>query len=89
MHKTWRLNERHYGALTGLDKQSTVEKHGDEMVQKWRRSYSIPPPSLDTSSEYYPGNDVKYKGVPKEDLPLAESLELTAARVLPEWESTI
>ncbi|CAI5743275.1 unnamed protein product [Peronospora destructor] len=89
VHKMWRLNERHYGALTGLDKQSTVEKHGAEKVLEWRRSYNIPPPVLDTSSEYYPGNDVKYKGIPKEHLPLAESLELTAARVLPEWESTI
>ncbi|CAH0481863.1 unnamed protein product [Peronospora belbahrii] len=89
VHKTWRLNERHYGALTGLDKQSTVEKHGAEKVLEWRRSYNIPPPNLDTSSEYYPGNDVKYKDVPTKDLPFAESLALTAARVLPEWENTI
>ncbi|KAL4106074.1 hypothetical protein PRIC1_004128 [Phytophthora ramorum] len=89
VHKTWRLNERHYGALTGLDKQATVEKHGAEKVLEWRRSYNIPPPDLDTASEYYPGNDIKYKDVPKEELPLAESLELTAARVLPEWQSTI
>ncbi|ETP49356.1 hypothetical protein F442_05109 [Phytophthora nicotianae P10297] len=61
--KTWRLNERHYGALTGLDKQATVEKHGAEKVLEWRRSYNIPPPDLDTSSEYYPGNDIRYKDV--------------------------
>lgn len=87
--KTWRLNERHYGALTGLDKQETVDKHGKEQVLIWRRSYDIPPPKLDTSSEYYPGNDVRYHGIPKTELPLAESLELTAARVLPEWNSKI
>ncbi|KAI9914116.1 hypothetical protein PsorP6_004922 [Peronosclerospora sorghi] len=89
VHKTWRLNERHYGALTGLDKQATVEKHGAEKVLEWRRSYNIPPPDLDTSSEYYPSNDIKYKDVPKKELPRAESLELTATRVLPEWEKTI
>uniref|UniRef100_M4BQ04 Phosphoglycerate mutase n=1 Tax=Hyaloperonospora arabidopsidis (strain Emoy2) TaxID=559515 RepID=M4BQ04_HYAAE len=89
VHKTWRLNERHYGALTGLDKQATVEKHGAEKVLEWRRSYDIPPPALDPASEFYPGNDVKYQAVPKAQLPLAESLELTAARVLPEWHNTI
>uniref|UniRef100_A0AAV1UED3 Phosphoglycerate mutase n=1 Tax=Peronospora matthiolae TaxID=2874970 RepID=A0AAV1UED3_9STRA len=89
VHKTWRLNERHYGALTGLDKQATVEKHGAEKVLEWRRSYDIPPPELDPASEFYPGNDVKYRAVPKAQLPLAESLELTAARVLPEWHNTI
>jgi 2,3-bisphosphoglycerate-dependent phosphoglycerate mutase len=89
VHKTWRLNERHYGALTGLDKKETVDKHGADQVKVWRRSYNIPPPQLDTSSEYYPGNDVRYQSLPKEDLPLAESLELTAARVLPEWNASI
>ncbi|KAI9922745.1 hypothetical protein PsorP6_002178 [Peronosclerospora sorghi] len=89
VHKTWRLNERHYGALTGLDKQATVEKHGAKKVFEWRRSYSITPPDLDTSSEYYLGNDIKYKEVPKEELSRAESLELTPTRVLPEWLKTI
>jgi 2,3-bisphosphoglycerate-dependent phosphoglycerate mutase len=89
VHKTWRLNERHYGALTGLDKKETVDKHGADKVLQWRRSYNIPPPQLDTDSEYYPGNDVRYQDVPTAELPLSESLELTAARVLPEWESTI
>ncbi|KAI9913542.1 hypothetical protein PsorP6_006039 [Peronosclerospora sorghi] len=89
VHKTWRLNERHYGALTGMDKRATVEKHGAEKVLEWRRSYSIPPPDLDTSSEYYPGNDIKYKDVPKEELPRTGSLELTATRVLPEWEKPL
>ncbi|TMW62454.1 hypothetical protein Poli38472_005072 [Pythium oligandrum] len=87
--KTWRLNERHYGALTGLDKKETVDKHGKDQVMIWRRSYDIPPPELDTSSEYYPGNDVRYQGLPKEDLPLSESLKITAERVLPEWNNTI
>lgn len=85
----WRLNERHYGALTGLDKKETAEKHGPEQVLKWRRSYSIPPPQLDESSEYYPGNDVRYQHLPKEFLPRSESLELTAERVLPEWNENI
>lgn len=89
VNKTWRLNERHYGALTGLDKKETVDKHGADQVKVWRRSYNIPPPELDTSSEYYPGNDVRYKDLPKEVLPLAESLELTSARVLPEWDANI
>lgn len=85
----WRLNERHYGALTGLDKKETVEKHGAEKVLEWRRSYNIPPPQLEKTSEYYPGNDVRYKNLPEADLPLSESLELTAERVLPEWNGTI
>ncbi|CAI5736872.1 unnamed protein product [Hyaloperonospora brassicae] len=89
VHKTWRLNERHYGALTGLDKQATVEQHGAEKVLEWRRSYDVPPPALDPASESYPGHDVKYRDVPAAELPLAESLELTAARVLPEWHNTI
>ncbi|TYZ62356.1 hypothetical protein PybrP1_001855 [[Pythium] brassicae (nom. inval.)] len=87
--KTWRLNERHYGALTGLDKKETVDKHGADQVKVWRRSYNIPPPQLDTSSKFYPGNDVRYQSLPKEVLPLSESLELTAARVLPEWDANI
>lgn len=85
----WRLNERHYGALTGLDKKETVEKHGAEQVLQWRRSYNIPPPQLEKTSEYYPGNDVRYKNLPEADLPLSESLELTAERVLPEWDGSI
>jgi 2,3-bisphosphoglycerate-dependent phosphoglycerate mutase len=89
VNTSWRLNERHYGALTGLDKKETTEKHGEAQVLKWRRSYNIPPPQLDTSSEYYPGNDVRYKALTKKDLPLSESLELTAKRVLPEWNDNI
>jgi len=89
VHKCWRLNERHYGALQGLDKKATVEKHGADQVQIWRRSYDVPPPACDESSEFYPGNDRRYKDVPKEELPTAESLKLTEARVLVEWNSTI
>ena len=85
----WRLNERHYGALQGLDKQQTVEKHGKEQVMVWRRSYDIPPPPIDESSEYFPGNDVMYKDVPKGDLPKAESLKLTEERFMPDWENVL
>mmetsp|Transcript_28794 Transcript_28794/g.41235 ORF Transcript_28794/g.41235 Transcript_28794/m.41235 type:complete len:310 (-) Transcript_28794:150-1079(-) len=83
---TWRLNERHYGALQGLNKQETVEKHGKDQVLVWRRSYDIPPPALDESSEYYPGNDPRYKDVPKELLPFTESLKLTEERFMVDWE---
>merc|ERR1719171_2272291 len=89
VHKCWRLNERHYGALQGLDKKATVEKHGADQVQVWRRSYDVPPPAIDESSEYYGGNDRRYKDVPKEEIPLTESLKITEARVLVEWNNTI
>ncbi|KAI9914869.1 hypothetical protein PsorP6_007234 [Peronosclerospora sorghi] len=65
VHKTWRLNESHYGALTGLDKQATVEKHDAEKVLEWRGSYNITPPDLDTSSEYYPGNYINLRALVK------------------------
>ena len=81
--KDWRLNERHYGALTGLNKQETRDKHGDEQVHIWRRSFDTPPPELDRSSDYHPVNDDKYKGIDEALLPGAESLELTTGRVLP------
>lgn len=85
---TWRLNERHYGALQGLNKQETVEKHGKDQVLVWRRSYDIPPPALDETSEHYPGNDARYKDVPKELLPFTESLKLTEERFMVDWEET-
>ncbi|KAG5174957.1 histidine phosphatase superfamily [Tribonema minus] len=85
----WQLNERHYGGLTGLDKQETVAKHGKEQVLVWRRSYDIPPPALDTSSEHYPGNDDKYAALPRDKLPRTESLATTLERVLPYWEAEI
>ncbi|KAJ8598091.1 hypothetical protein CTAYLR_005566 [Chrysophaeum taylorii] len=87
--KAWQLNERHYGMLQGLDKKETVAKHGSDQVQIWRRSYDVPPPPLDESSEYYPGNDVRYQYLDKKCLPFTESLELTAARVVPYWQQVI
>ena len=84
--KDWRLNERHYGGLTGLDKQETREKHGDEQVHIWRRSFDIPPPVLEAGSEFDLASDPRYAGIA---IPDTESLKLTIERVLPYWESTI
>ncbi|OQR86848.1 2,3-bisphosphoglycerate-dependent phosphoglycerate mutase [Achlya hypogyna] len=89
VHHHWRLNERHYGLLTGLDKNETVQKHGKEKVLMWRRSYDIPPPQLDTSNEYYPGHDRRYRDLDTKDLPLSESLKMTAERVMPTWRESI
>ena len=86
---SWRLNERHYGSLQGLDKAETVEKHGKDQVQVWRRSYDVPPPDVAGDSEHHPANDAKYCHVPPAKLPAAESLEMTRARVLPYWNGTI
>mmetsp|Transcript_24367 Transcript_24367/g.23415 ORF Transcript_24367/g.23415 Transcript_24367/m.23415 type:complete len:308 (-) Transcript_24367:252-1175(-) len=83
----WKLNERHYGALQGLNKQETVDKHGKEQVLIWRRSYDIPPPAIeDESDENYPGNDPRYANVDKAELPFTESLKLTEARFMVDWE---
>jgi 2,3-bisphosphoglycerate-dependent phosphoglycerate mutase len=84
--KDWRLNERHYGGLTGLDKAETAAKHGDEQVKIWRRSYDIPPPELPPGGEYDFGADRRYAGA---TLPTTESLKTTLDRVLPYWESDI
>jgi len=84
--KDWRLNERHYGGLTGLNKQETRDKHGDEQVHIWRRSFDTPPPPMEPGSEYDPGADPRYEGI---DVPNTESLKLTIERVLPYWESSI
>jgi len=81
--------QRHYGALQGLNKKETVDKHGIEQVNIWRRSYDIPPPPVDKSSEHYPGNDPKYADVDKSVLPVTESLKTTKARFLPLWENEI
>jgi 2,3-bisphosphoglycerate-dependent phosphoglycerate mutase len=89
VHKTWRLNERHYGSLQGLDKSETAAKFGEEQVKVWRRSYSDPPPALTPDDERYPGHDPRYAGLPKADLPLTESLKDTVARFLPYWHQTI
>jgi 2,3-bisphosphoglycerate-dependent phosphoglycerate mutase len=85
----WRLNERHYGALQGLDKAETTAKHGEEKVTLWRRSYDVPPPAYDASHPYFVGNDRRYAGLPKGALPLTESTKTTGDRVLPFWLSTL
>ena len=87
--KHWRLNERHYGALQGLNKAETAALHGEDQVKIWRRSYDTPPPELETSDERNPKFDRRYAGIPEEDLPLSESLELTVRRVVPYWCSLV
>ncbi len=84
--KDWRLNERHYGGLTGLNKQETRDKHGEEQVHIWRRSFDVPPPALEPGSAFDLASDPRYAGI---DIPHTESLKLTIERVLPYWESTI
>jgi 2,3-bisphosphoglycerate-dependent phosphoglycerate mutase len=86
---SWRLNERHYGALQGLDKAQTVEKHGAAQVKLWRRSYDIPPPPLGWDDPRHPRFDPRYADVDAASLPAAESLKDTLSRVLPYWESRI
>ena len=88
-YKHWRLNERHYGALQGLNKAQTTGKYGEDQVKIWRRSYDIPPPALTTDDDRYPGRDPRYADLHKEDIPLAESLKDTIARTLPYWHETI
>jgi len=85
----WRLNERHYGALQGLNKQETVAKHGKEQVLIWRRSYDIPPPPIEEDSVYFPGNDPMYKDVPRNVLPKTESLKLTEERFMEDWVNVL
>ncbi len=89
VHREWRLNERHYGALQGLNKAETAEKHGDEQVLIWRRSYDIPPPAMSTSDIAYAGKDRRYSGLNESDIPLTECLKDTVARFLPLWEKVI
>ena len=84
--KDWRLNERHYGGLTGLDKAETAAKHGEDQVKVWRRSYDVPPPPLDADSEYSFANDPRYVG---KDIPNTESLKTTLDRVQPYWDAEI
>ncbi|MHA6318457.1 2,3-diphosphoglycerate-dependent phosphoglycerate mutase [Altererythrobacter sp. CAU 1778] len=84
--KDWRLNERHYGGLTGLDKQQTREKHGDEQVHVWRRSFDVPPPEMDEGSEFDLSADPRYADI---TVPRTESLKLTIERVLPYYQSAI
>eukprot|EP00123_Amoebidium_parasiticum_P011959 comp21024_c0_seq1/m.28233 comp21024_c0_seq1/g.28233 ORF comp21024_c0_seq1/g.28233 comp21024_c0_seq1/m.28233 type:complete len:265 (-) comp21024_c0_seq1:262-1056(-) len=87
--RSWRLNERMYGALQGLNKVETVEKHGADQVLIWRRSFDVPPPPADEDHPYFPGKERKYANVPKDELPRTECLKDTIARVLPFWESDI
>lgn len=87
--RSWRLNERHYGALQGLNKAETALKYGDEQVLIWRRSYDTPPPILEESDERYPGNDRRYEDLPESDLPLTECLKDTVGRFLPYWHEAI
>jgi 2,3-bisphosphoglycerate-dependent phosphoglycerate mutase len=89
VHRCWRLNERHYGALQGLNKAETAAKFGEDQVKVWRRSYATPPPALAEDDPRYPGRDPRYAGLGKAELPLTESLKDTVARFLPYWDSTI
>ena len=85
VRNTWRLNERHYGALQGLDKAETMDREGEAQVQAWRRGHAVRPPALDPEDERNPAGDVRYAAVPPDELPLTESLEDTLARVMPYW----
>lgn len=89
VNRSWRLNERHYGALQGLDKGETAAKYGEAQVKIWRRSYDIPPPELTADDERFPGHDPRYANLSKEELPLTECLKDTVARFLPLWHETI
>ncbi len=89
IYNTWRLNERHYGALQGLNKAETAAKFGDKQVLIWRRSYDIPPPALTPDDPRYPGNDPRYASLGPGELPLTECLKDTVARFLPYWHETI
>jgi 2,3-bisphosphoglycerate-dependent phosphoglycerate mutase len=89
VRRSWRLNERHYGALTGLDKAETREKYGDEQFMLWRRGYDTPPPPVDLDSPYHPAHDPRYAELPPEVLPATECLADVVARMLPYWEDEI
>jgi 2,3-bisphosphoglycerate-dependent phosphoglycerate mutase len=89
VYRHWRLNERHYGALQGLNKAETAEKHGEEQVLVWRRAYDTPPPALEPDDERYPGKDPRYADLTPDELPLTECLKDTVERMLPYWFDTI
>lgn len=89
VHCNWRLNERMYGGLTGLNKKETAEKYGADQVKIWRRSYDTPPPPIDTDSKYWPGNDNSYAHIPADDIPLSECLKDTVERTVPYWDRSI
>ncbi|MGE0445907.1 MAG: 2,3-diphosphoglycerate-dependent phosphoglycerate mutase [Vicinamibacterales bacterium] len=89
VHRSWRLNERHYGGLQGLNKAETAAKHGDDQVKIWRRSYDIPPPALTPEDPRHPSHDRRYADLTRDELPLTESLKDTVARFLPYWHERI
>lgn len=89
VHTTWRLNERFYGALIGLNKQEVANQYGEEQVKIWRRSFDMPPPALTKDDPRYPGHDPRYAGLSESELPLTESLKDTIARVLPYWNDVL
>ncbi|HOU72089.1 MAG TPA: 2,3-diphosphoglycerate-dependent phosphoglycerate mutase [Candidatus Syntrophosphaera sp.] len=89
IHKDWRLNERHYGALQGLNKAETAAKYGEEKVMTWRRSFDVPPPALELTDPRHPGFDPRYAGLEKDRLPLCESLKDTCERAMPFWDEVI
>jgi len=89
VQKSWRVNERMYGALQGLNKTETVQKHGEAQVKVWRRSYDVPPPAMSSDDPRWPGKDPRYASIPEAEIPASESLKDTVARFLPYWESDI
>lgn len=89
IEKSWRLNERHYGALQGLNKAEVAKKYGDKQVQQWRRSYAITPPALTREDARFPGNDPRYASLNDQELPITESLMLTIKRIMPYWNKII
>ena len=89
IHHSWRLNERHYGALQGLNKAEMAAKYGEQQVHLWRRSYDVPPPALDEANPMYPGKDPRYRDLDRGDIPRAECLKDTVIRFLPHWHEVI
>jgi 2,3-bisphosphoglycerate-dependent phosphoglycerate mutase len=89
VYRSWRLNERHYGALQGLNKAETAALHGEKQVKVWRRSYDVPPPALEPADPRFPGHDRRYAGLTERELPRTECLKDTVARFLPYWHETI
>ncbi|MEZ4228864.1 MAG: 2,3-diphosphoglycerate-dependent phosphoglycerate mutase [Polyangiaceae bacterium] len=89
VHRSWRVNERMYGALQGLNKAETAERHGAEQVKMWRRSYDTPPPAMDPSDPSWPGRDPRYADLDPKDIPATECLKDTVERFLPYWEGTV
>jgi 2,3-bisphosphoglycerate-dependent phosphoglycerate mutase len=89
IRKSWRLNERHYGALQGVHKSEAAAKHGEDQVHRWRRSYDVRPPALEKTDEGYPGNDRRYRDLSEGDLPVTESLKDTFSRLFPYWKKVI